>query len=235
MVLSAISGRLWLYSHVVLCFTGWAASSLWRILRCQPHHPLGWPVDQALNVALLRTLFTAGEYQHWRSFMAVWAVLNPKEREGLAFERVPSAALGHSDGRDSWWIRLSQQQQQQHSSSNEQQQPRASCVLLYIHGGGFLAGGPRMYCPAMRLWLEQLAALGVSARILSLGYPLAPEHPYPAALHFVADACRWLQGQVAPGEQVIMGASRSGAAGAVRETWGRCHCAAEFGWGPDLT
>lgn len=63
------------------------------------------------------------------------------------------------------------------------------CVVA---GGGFVAGEPRMYCPAFRHWMQQLAARGVRMRVLSVGYPMAPEHPFPAAILFVAAAYKWL-------------------------------------------
>lgn len=53
-------------------------------------------------------------------------------------------------------------------------------VLLYLHGGGFTIGGPRTHA-AMVAAIAQAAGL----RALALRYPLAPEHPFPAA----PDAC----------------------------------------------
>lgn len=49
-------------------------------------------------------------------------------------------------------------------------------AVLYLHGGGFVLGSPRSHRPAAaRLALE----CGVP--VLLLDYPLAPEHPFPAA------------------------------------------------------
>ena len=52
--------------------------------------------------------------------------------------------------------------------------------LFYIHGGGYSAGSPHTY-------RGFVAALAQAARavVYAPAYPLAPEHPYPAA----ADAC----------------------------------------------
>lgn len=56
-------------------------------------------------------------------------------------------------------------------------QPRRGRALLYLHGGGYLAGSPRTH----RAVTARLAAtLGVSVFVPD--YRLAPEHPFPAAL-----------------------------------------------------
>ena len=59
--------------------------------------------------------------------------------------------------------------------------------LLYLHGGGFVIGSPDTHDRLTRELAE-----GIGARVLSLGYALAPEHPYPAGLHDCVDAARWL-------------------------------------------
>jgi monoterpene epsilon-lactone hydrolase len=54
----------------------------------------------------------------------------------------------------------------------------APCVatLLYLHGGGFFAGSPRMYRQIARAF----AARGFE--VFTPAYRLAPRHPFPAAL-----------------------------------------------------
>jgi acetyl esterase len=59
--------------------------------------------------------------------------------------------------------------------------------LLYLHGGGFVLGSPETHD---RLTRELAAGLG--ARVVSLHYALAPEHPYPAGLEDCVDAAGWL-------------------------------------------
>ncbi|MEJ7875069.1 MAG: alpha/beta hydrolase [Solirubrobacterales bacterium] len=57
--------------------------------------------------------------------------------------------------------------------------------MIWAHGGAFCFNSPRVYST----FLAHLArALGVS--VLAVGYRLAPEHPYPAALEDVLDAWR---------------------------------------------
>jgi acetyl esterase len=79
--------------------------------------------------------------------------------------------------------------------------------LLYLHGGGFVIGSP-----ATHDRLTRELADGSGARVLSVDYALAPEHPYPGGLDDCADAARWLAdhaGQlgVDPGRLVIGGDS----------------------------
>lgn len=55
--------------------------------------------------------------------------------------------------------------------------------LLYLHGGGWVIGSPDTHD---RLTRELAAAAG--ARVISLDYALAPEHPYPEGLDDCVDA-----------------------------------------------
>ncbi|HEY5559930.1 MAG TPA: alpha/beta hydrolase [Steroidobacteraceae bacterium] len=79
-------------------------------------------------------------------------------------------------------------------------------VILYLHGGGFIAESPAIHDPL-------LAALGraAGARGVMVDYRLAPEHPFPAAL----DDCyaAWnvlLSSGIDPGRVVIAGDSAGG-------------------------
>jgi acetyl esterase/lipase len=66
----------------------------------------------------------------------------------------------------------------------------ATGVYLHIHGGGWVLGD----CDEQddRLW-ALAEATGLYA--VSVGYRLAPEHPYPAALEDCEDAALWLLDQ----------------------------------------
>lgn len=59
--------------------------------------------------------------------------------------------------------------------------------LLFFHGGGFVIGSPATHDRLAR----ELAA-GSDARVLSIDYALAPEHPYPEGLDDCVDSARWL-------------------------------------------
>jgi acetyl esterase/lipase len=62
-----------------------------------------------------------------------------------------------------------------------------SPLVLFIHGGGFVTGG----LDAMQFLCAQLASTA-HAVVVSVEYPLAPEHPYPAALNTSYAALRWV-------------------------------------------
>jgi acetyl esterase/lipase len=59
--------------------------------------------------------------------------------------------------------------------------------LIYLHGGGWVAGGLDTHDGLCRR-LAQTSG----CRILSIDYRLAPEHPFPAALDDTVAAVRWL-------------------------------------------
>jgi acetyl esterase/lipase len=85
-------------------------------------------------------------------------------------------------------------------------QPFSPRVVLYLHGGGYVAGSPRMYRSVTTTF-----ALRCNARVFALDYRLAPEHPFPAALDDAVAAYRWLLGQgIAPSNMLVAGDSAGG-------------------------
>lgn len=78
-------------------------------------------------------------------------------------------------------------------------------VILYFHGGGFIAGSPETHRP-----LVSRLAHAASARALVPQYRLAPEFPYPAALRDAADAYRWLLTQGITPANIIFAGDGSG-------------------------
>ena len=66
-------------------------------------------------------------------------------------------------------------------------QPGEPATLLYLHGGGHIAGSAFGYRPLAGALAEQ-AGTGVVVP----DYRLAPEHPFPAALEDAVRAYRWL-------------------------------------------
>lgn len=84
-------------------------------------------------------------------------------------------------------------------------QPREAApgvVLLFIHGGGFIAGSPRTH-RSFTAWMAHEARVSV----FSLDYRLAPEHPYPAALD---DCVAAVQALRARGLRVAIGGDSAG-------------------------
>jgi acetyl esterase len=82
-------------------------------------------------------------------------------------------------------------------------------LLLWLHGGGFVGGS---------LDDIDVACAGLARRtgltVLSLDYRLAPEHPFPAALHDTDDTLAWLEehGEAFGGDgRVVAGGQSSGA------------------------
>ncbi|HEX8602609.1 MAG TPA: alpha/beta hydrolase [Pseudoduganella sp.] len=83
-------------------------------------------------------------------------------------------------------------------------------VIVYLHGGGWTVG-------SIDEWdaLARTLANALPAAVLVVGYRLAPEHPYPAALDDSWDALRWaadntgmLAGATVP--LIVMGDSAGG-------------------------
>ena len=64
--------------------------------------------------------------------------------------------------------------------------PGGGPTLLWLHGGAFVAGSPRTHA---RL-TDPIARAGL--RVVAPAYPLAPEHPFPAAFEAALDAARAL-------------------------------------------
>jgi epsilon-lactone hydrolase len=83
---------------------------------------------------------------------------------------------------------------------------RSDRHVLYLHGGGHVAGKPALY----RDFSWRIAE-ATRARVLMTDHRLAPEHPYPAALDDAVAAYRGLIGNGAePRRTVVMGESAGG-------------------------
>ena len=79
-------------------------------------------------------------------------------------------------------------------------------VILFLHGGGYISGSISSH----RHMIAQ-AGREAGARTLALGYRLAPEHPFPAALEDALSGYRYLLSQgFAPQHIVIAGESAGG-------------------------
>ncbi len=64
--------------------------------------------------------------------------------------------------------------------------PRGS-TLIYLHGGGWVVGDVETHDPLCRR-----VANATGARVVSVDYRLAPEHPFPASLNDAEDVLHWL-------------------------------------------
>lgn len=65
-------------------------------------------------------------------------------------------------------------------------------LLLFFHGGGFVAGDLDTHDEPCRL-----LARHTGHQVLSVGYRLAPEHPFPAAIEDALAVFRWAAGHAA--------------------------------------
>lgn len=78
--------------------------------------------------------------------------------------------------------------------------------VLYLHGGGYVIGSV-----ATHRTLTHGLSKASGARVLSLDYRLAPEHPFPAAVEDAVAGYRWLLDRGAdPGRIAIAGDSAGG-------------------------
>jgi acetyl esterase len=82
-------------------------------------------------------------------------------------------------------------------------------AILFIHGGGFVDGGVD-FCDNVQRGLAHRTGYVV----VGLSYRLAPEHPFPAALHDCADVLQWMH-DARPGgldpKRIAVGGESAGA------------------------
>lgn len=77
-------------------------------------------------------------------------------------------------------------------------------VLLYLHGGGFVACSPRSHRPITVAFAER------GLRVFVPDYRLAPENPFPAGLHDALSAYRALRRTLAPDTKVLLAGDSAG-------------------------
>jgi monoterpene epsilon-lactone hydrolase len=82
---------------------------------------------------------------------------------------------------------------------------RQNRVLLYLHGGGYIAGSANGY----RSLVGELSR-AAKARALAIDYRLAPEHPFPAAVDDAVTAYRWLLDGGAPAKSIVLAGDSAG-------------------------
>ena len=83
-------------------------------------------------------------------------------------------------------------------------------TILYVHGGGFVAGAP----PAFRRLAGRLSrACGASVAVLD--YRLAPEYPFPAALNDTIAGYLGLVGGAGADTEIVVGGDSAGGALAI--------------------
>ncbi|HWJ04340.1 MAG TPA: alpha/beta hydrolase [Steroidobacteraceae bacterium] len=84
--------------------------------------------------------------------------------------------------------------------------PKSTAAILYLHGGAYCIGGP-----ATHRAVAGTLARRTGATVFLADYRLAPEHPFPAAVHDAVAAYRGLLAQgLAPAQVAIAGDSAGG-------------------------
>jgi len=78
-------------------------------------------------------------------------------------------------------------------------------VVLWLHGGGYIAGSPRIY----RKFAANLSR-STHARVLMPDYRLAPEHPFPAGVKDALQVYGWLLQQGFTEENIVVGGDSAG-------------------------
>jgi acetyl esterase/lipase len=81
----------------------------------------------------------------------------------------------------------------------------ASRVLMFFHGGGYCSGSIRSH---RRLVTEAGRSAGI--RTLAVGYRLAPEHPFPAAMEDAVTAWHFLCRQGIAARHIAIGGDSAG-------------------------
>ncbi len=78
-------------------------------------------------------------------------------------------------------------------------------AILFLHGGGYCSGSIRSH-------RNMVAAIGraAGARVLAVGYRLAPEHPFPAALTDAVAGYRFLRAQGFAPQRIAIGGDSAG-------------------------
>jgi len=106
-------------------------------------------------------------------------------------------------------------------------------VLLFVHGGGFVAGDKRRpgspYHDNIGLWAVRHGMIGVN-----MTYRLAPQHPWPAGAMDVGAAVAWVRAHIAehggdPDRIILMGTSAGAAHAAAYAVNSRFHAAGDSG------
>lgn len=143
------------------------------------------PID-AIRAMLLSLLGGPdATIEHRRAQAAVFAASQPPPPPGL---RIASTVLGGAP-----------------AEVIELERGAGPGRFLHLHGGGYVMGDPGGSRP-----FTAALALATGARVVSLDYRLAPEHPYPAAVDDALAAYAGLLAEGAPASSIAIGGESAG-------------------------
>lgn len=77
--------------------------------------------------------------------------------------------------------------------------------VLFLHGGGYVCNFTKFHWQFLIKLTEQM-----NCTVTTPDYPLAPEHPYPAAINLVADLYQDMVARIDPEKIILMGDSAGG-------------------------
>ncbi|WP_299649800.1 alpha/beta hydrolase [uncultured Tateyamaria sp.] len=143
---------------------------------------------------LLNQYLRLTEKPHMRKASGPDALRRSFEFKARLFFHAPRATRlerGELAGSEALWVR-------------PRRGPMSQCTILYFHGGGFVFGSPRTHGAMVAALACRADADAVLPR-----YPLAPEHPFPAALDHALAAYQAVR---ATGGSVIVGGDSAGGA-----------------------
>jgi acetyl esterase/lipase len=96
-------------------------------------------------------------------------------------------------------------------------------AILFIHGGGYVMGAATQANAKLSRWCEELEAV-----VVSVEYRLAPEFPFPAALHDCFAVLKWMSSyaeklSINPSRIALLGESAGGGLAAGLALYARDH------------
>ena len=83
--------------------------------------------------------------------------------------------------------------------------PESGRIILYIHGGGFIAGSINSHRD-----LASRIAISARSRLLIFNYRLAPEHPFPAGLDDARTVYEWLSDHYGQDHSICLAGDSAG-------------------------
>ena len=102
-------------------------------------------------------------------------------------------------------VRIYTPQAEDPSNPSDRSGPSEQRVVTFLHGGGWVLGDLDSHDRACRTLAASLDSL-----VVSVGYRLAPEFPYPAPLHDAIAAARWTARSF-PGRRHVIAGDSAGA------------------------
>lgn len=151
----------------------------------QRGHVLRWLINLLLRITVKWRLGARIHLPHLRALLA-----KPNEHAAKQPLAVSRQAVDCGGVNAEWLM-------PEHSESGR--------VLLYLHGGAFVARSPALHAQMVAHWCRAL-----EARALMVDYRLAPEHGWPSAPDDCHAAYRWLLAQGFRAKDIVIAGDSAG-------------------------